>query len=160
MKITGKLKDIIKAILEVDSDTVYDVAVEPHKEKRSLNANAYAWVLMDKIARAVKSSKEEIYLRMLEKYGVFYYLPSLPENVEALKKVFRIVYNRGETVLTTPNWKRITCRQLQCYPGSSTYNTTEMSDLIDGIVSEAMELGIETETPDVLERMKQEWNAQ
>ena len=48
--------------------------------------------------------------------------------------------------------------QLQCYFGSSTYNTKEMSVLIDGIVYEAKELGIETLPPDELERMKVEWN--
>lgn len=46
---------------------------------------------------------------------------------------------------------------MQCYKGSSLYNTKEMSLLIDGVVRECKELGIETETPDEIERMKQEW---
>lgn len=41
--------------------------------------------------------------------------------------------------------------------GSSEYDTVEMSHFIDRIVEEAKELGIETATPDELERMKQEW---
>ena len=41
--------------------------------------------------------------------------------------------------------------------GSSEYDTAEMSHFIDRIVEEAKELGIETATPDELERMKQEW---
>ena len=41
--------------------------------------------------------------------------------------------------------------------GSHTYNTEEMSHLIDGIVSEAKELGIETLPPDEIERMMSTW---
>lgn len=37
--------------------------------------------------------------------------------------------------------------------GSSQYNTREMSRLIDGLVSECKECGIETLTPEELERM-------
>ena len=37
--------------------------------------------------------------------------------------------------------------------GSSTYNTREMSVLIDGVVTEAKELGIETLTPDQIKEM-------
>ena len=48
--------------------------------------------------------------------------------------------------------------QLQVYFGSSTFDTKEMSVFLDGIVSECKELGIETATPDELERMKQKWN--
>ena len=44
--------------------------------------------------------------------------------------------------------------------GSHTYNTAEMSSLIDGTVQDAKEQGIETATPDELERMKQQWRVE
>lgn len=47
--------------------------------------------------------------------------------------------------------------QLQCYFGSSTYDAKEMSVLIDGVVSECKEMGIETMTPDEIARLKSEW---
>ena len=47
--------------------------------------------------------------------------------------------------------------QIQAYYGSSTYNTAEMARFIDGIVSEARWLGIETMTPAEIERMKTAW---
>lgn len=47
--------------------------------------------------------------------------------------------------------------QLQCYYGSHTYNTKEMSRLIDGVVTSCNELGIETLPPVELKRMKEQW---
>ena len=48
--------------------------------------------------------------------------------------------------------------QLQCYKGSSLYDTLEMSRLIDGVVSDAQELGIDTMTPEEIREMKERWN--
>ena len=50
--------------------------------------------------------------------------------------------------------------QLQCYYGSHTYDTEEMSRLIDGVVTECRELGIETLPPDELKRMKEQWGVE
>ena len=47
--------------------------------------------------------------------------------------------------------------QLQCYFGSSTYTTAEMATLIDGVISECKDMGIETATPAELARMMGEW---
>ena len=134
--------------------------VREKRTRRGLSANNYAWLLMDRIAKHpdIRSSKEEIYLRMIEKYGPFTYRPSFPEDIEDLKRTYRIVYNRGETWLMTKSGRWLKTYTMQCYRGSSKYNTEEMSIFIDGIVSEAQELGIETDTPDEIERLKATWN--
>ena len=64
---TGNRNEIIQWLLEQDSETVFDI--KEHKEKRSLNANAYMWVLINEIANKVRLSKEEVYLNMLKSYG-------------------------------------------------------------------------------------------
>lgn len=46
---------------------------------------------------------------------------------------------------------------MKCYRGSSTFNQKEMSQLIDMVVQDCKEQGVETATPNELERMKQEW---
>jgi hypothetical protein len=75
-----------------------------------------------------------------------------PHMVDKVKQEWRTVRELGEV---TVNGK--TGMQLQCFFGSSTYNTKEMSVLIDGVVSECKELGIETMTPDELAGLKNEW---
>lgn len=158
MKFQGTINYILTEIQKaaLSTEKIFTCDIKEKREKRSLDANSYAWVLMDKIAKEIKSSKEEVYLRMLERYGVFVYISVSEIAINSLRKTFRIVYPRGTVV---EDMDGITCilRRCQCYVGSSKYDTKEMSDFIDGIVSEAQELGIETETPDELARMKAVW---
>ena len=125
-----------------------------YKERRSLDANAYAWVLMTKIADAVSSSKEEIYEDMLQKYGAVY------EDEEGY--ITMTVKKSVDMSKISGHWKYIkdngTFASYLMIKGSSEYDTAEMSHFIDRIVEEAKEIGIETATPDELERMKQEWH--
>ncbi len=129
-----------------------DVEIKVHRNRRSLNANAYLWVLLSKMAEALKTSKDELYLIMLERYGVFTHVIVKPEAVERVKAEWRTVRELGKGKIGG-----IEGVQLQCYFGSSTYNTKEMATLIDGVVSECKEIGIETLPEGELQFMKEEW---
>lgn len=144
----------VRAFVAGMKDAVYTVCLKRKRQKRSLDANAYAWVLMEKIAAAVGRSKDDIYLDMLERYGVFTHLIVKPAAVDMLMREYRLCRDLGEV---TVNGK--TGRQIQAYFGSSQYDTAQMSRLIDGITAEARDLGIETATPEELARMKGEWDA-
>ncbi|MDD4565492.1 MAG: recombination protein NinB [Eubacteriales bacterium] len=128
------------------------VEVKQYRQKRSLDANAYLWVLLQKIAEAVNSSKDEVYLQMLERYGVFTHIVVKPRMVDKVRQEWRAVRELGEVTVNGQ-----TGIQLQCFFGSSTYDTKEMATLIDGVVSECKELGIETMTPEELQLLKNEW---
>lgn len=128
------------------------------RNRRSIDANNYMWELLSQMAPLLKTTKEELYIHELQKYGTFMYLPGTDEDMKKLQKVFRIVINRGDTTLTTPSGKEMKMHQLQCYKGSSLYDTLEMSRLIDGVVSDAKEQGIDTMTQDELREMKERWN--
>jgi len=132
---------------------LYTATLKEHREKRSLDANAYAWVLMSKIADAVGTSKDEVYLEMLERYGVFTHIIAKPQAAARIKEEWRAVKELGTVTVNGQ-----TGIQLQCYYGSSTYDTKEMSTLINGIVSECKDLDIETATPREIAMMCEEWN--
>jgi hypothetical protein len=119
-----------------------------YREKRSLDANAYAWVLIGKIADVLREDKEKVYEYMLKHYGQST-LVSVANNVD-VKSYFK----HYEAVFMND-----THTEYLVMKGSSEYDTKEMSILIDGIVQEAKELGIETETPENLERMKSLWES-
>ena len=123
-----------------------------HRERRSLDANAYLWVLLQKMAEALDRDKWGLYLEMLGEHGVFTHIIVKPHMVEKVKEEWRTVKELGEVCVNGT-----TGIQLQCYFGSSTYNTKEMSVLIDGVVSEAKEMGIETLPEEELIRMKEMW---
>lgn len=142
-------------IEQINAQDILRVKITKYRQKRSLDANAYAWVLMSKIAEAVNSSKEEIYEEMLQKYGVIY------EDEDGFITV--TVKNSVDMAKIDGHWKYIKDNgKFASYlmiKGSSEYDTAEMGRFIDRIVEEAKELGIETATPDELEKMKQEWHA-
>ena len=172
MEFTGNLKGIVRdyqtnqfnitfsinensVVNEIDKlkDSKLSIKAVKHREKRSLDSNAYAWVLMQKIAEAVNSDKWSIYLECLKKYSrSFSHVIVKPEAVEKMKELYRTCVDLGEISVNG-----MTGHQLQVYYGSSTFNTKEMSVFIDGIVSECKELNIETLPPAELERMKAAW---
>ena len=128
------------------------VEIKQHRIRRSLDANAMLWVMLDKMAQALRTIKDEIYLQMLDRYGVFTHIVVKPEVVERVKQEWRTVRELGEIIV---NGK--TGIQLQCYFGSSTYNTKEFSVLLDGVINEAKELGIDTMSDAEKESLIKDW---
>lgn len=129
------------------------VTAKKWKQKRSLDANAYVWQLMSKIADVIDSSKEEVYEIMLQKYGYLYqdedgYITvTVKDHVDMGKIEGHWMRYKGNGQFTS----------YLMIKGSSQYDTKEMSHFIDMIVEEAKGLGIETLPPGELERMKAAW---
>ena len=124
------------------------------RKKRSLDANAYFWVLVGKIADKLRASKDEIYFEMLKKYG-----QSITVTVRAGLDLSRAGFKYYELFKDGISAGK-PFEAYRVFVGSSQYDTREMSVLIDGVVQEAKELGIETLTPlelaEILGRYEQE----
>lgn len=133
---------------------LYDFQLDPRqweltllktKNKRSLDANAYLWHLVNEMANEMRSSKEEVYLEMLRRYGQSQLIKLPTEGLPILTKAVKYM----------DIWKEVDeFTYVKVHMGSSDMDTKQMSILIDGVVSEAKELGIETMTPDELNRLK------
>ena len=126
------------------------VKIDKYREKRSLNANAYAWLLIGKIADDRRASKEEIYLQMLKDYGQSKVFSIVSE--ADVSGYFKYYEETGEGTVNGKLFKHY-----RVFKGSSEFDTREMSIFIDGIVSEAKELGIQTMTPAQLAELKSLW---
>ena len=154
--ITFETDEDITGCIDQIKEKPLTIVAKIFRKKRSRDANAYAWVLMQKIAEAIHSDKWSVYLELLEKYSrAFTHVIAKPEAVERFTKEWRAVKNLGW--ITVNGESGI---QLQCYYGSSTFDTKEMSVLIDGIVEECRQVEIETRPPDEIERMKREWGVE
>lgn len=114
------------------------VEVKLKRRHRSLDANAALCAMLGDMAAVLHTSKDELYLQMLERYGVFTHVIVKPNVVERVKAEWRTVRVLGEVTVNGQ-----TGIQLQCYFGSSTYNSKEFSVLLDGVISEAKEIGVE-----------------
>ena len=144
----GTPDEIIKWLLNQDRDKYFEV--KQHRQKRSLSANAYAWVLIGKLADVMRASKDEIYMQMLKRYGQFKVVSVI--TAVDLDGYFKYFEPFGETVLDGKSFTHY-----RVYKGSSQFDTREMSIFIDGLISEAKELEIETLPPDEIVRLKEMW---
>lgn len=146
----GKPLQIINWLYNQDKDKIFEI--KEYKQKRSLNANAYAWQLITKIGNELRKSKEEVYLQMLKDYGQ-------SEIISVLSNInpagyFKYYEKIGTGII---NEKEFT--HYKIYKGSSEFDTKEMSIFIDGIVEEAKNLGIETMTPSQIEELNSLWKS-
>lgn len=128
------------------------------KKKRSLDANAYAWVLMDKLAAELRISKEEIYRNAIRNIGGNSEIVCVPDkSIDKLKQIWER-NGLGWQVETMPS-KLKGCVNAVLYYGSSAYDTTQMSILIDRLVQDCKSVGgIETMPPDKLNGLLEAWD--
>ena len=146
-------KDGIKAVAwlsslisSLDDNKTYAVEVKQHKKQRSLDANAYCWVLIDKLSEKLNVSKTEIYSETV----------CVP--TKAVNKVCEGWKHNGIGWQTETFKSKIDgCTNVILYYGSSSYNTNQMSMLIDNIVQDCKALDIETLTPKELQALKDGW---
>ncbi|MBR1382275.1 MAG: hypothetical protein IJ555_00445 [Ruminococcus sp.] len=162
-ELTFKGQDSIKAVAwlagyveTLNSEKEYTVTVKEKKAKRSLDANAYAWVLIDKLAERLHESKIELYKQYIREIG------GVSETVCVLEKAADRLCEGWEHSGIGWQTDRLKsklegCINVVLYYGSSVYDTAQMSRLIDLIVQDCRALGIETKDPAELERLVEAW---
>lgn len=134
----------------------WELTIRKKKKSRSLDANGYAWVLIDKIAKKIGSDKITVYRETIRQ------IPGVSTVVCCLDKAkddFRREWENhgiGWQVEEMPS-KLEGCVNLICYYGSSTYTGEQMSILIDRLIEECKTLHISTLTPLELDRLKREY---
>ena len=135
-----------------------DVSLKPYSAKRSTRANAYLWELCDKIAEKLSTdkviyTKEDVYRDTIKECGIFKDFENLkPSDAKTLCHVWKQLGTGWvtEQVDYMPDGENVIIR---CYYGSSTYNVSQMSRIIDNVVQDCKALGIETMTPDEIANM-------
>lgn len=139
----------------------YSVEIKQYRKKRSLDANAYAWQLLGKLAAALSTqdvtySPEHVYRELIRDVGDNYEI--MPVRDDALERWVQIWKSRGLgwvcEVMGPSKIKGYT--NTRCFYGSSVYDTAQMSRLIALIVEECKAAGVETMTPEELERLVEE----
>ena len=143
-------KDSVKRCWDELRDKNISIQVDEYKEKRSLNANNYAWALLSKIGNVMRLSKEDVYLKMLKEYGQSEMI-SVKAHIP-ISDYIKYCEEAGESTLNGTVFKHY-----KVYKGSSEFTKSEMAIFLDGVVSQAQELDIDTRTPDEIARLKDLW---
>lgn len=146
----GKADELIRWLTTQDNEKTFEI--QEHKEKRSLNANALLWKCLGEMATSLRTDKWDVYLEMLKRYGTFTYICVKPKAVEAVKRQWREVEEIGHIDINGQD-----SVQMLCYYGSSTMNTKEFSTLLDGVISEMKEMGLDTPEQKDLDRAIENW---
>lgn len=154
------IERFLESIKPITPEGTYEVLIRRKRPKRSKNANAYMWTLCEQIAQLIGDRKETIYKQAIREVGV--YSDVLVATGEPMAELIATWSNNGigwfaesfePEYVSSKKMKRV-----RLYKGSSTYDSKQMSRLIDYIVEEAQDLGIETDTPDEIARMKALWS--
>ena len=145
-------KELLSIISKLDGKRAFVCEIKPYSKKRSLDSNAYFWELINKLSKAIKTSQDELYRHYIEQFGCCYIHPSKNEDKDEFMRMWG---SRGK------GWfcKEIGASKLKGYTniqvffGSSVYGTKDMSNLIDEIIEDCKEQGINTLSPAELEML-------
>lgn len=145
---------------KIDADIEYTVSITKKTKRRSLNANAYAWVLCDKIARELSKhgyfSKIDVYKRVIRECGAFTLLPIKTSATERYIEIWEHNgigwYAEDLGAAKTEGYNIV-----RAYHGSSVYTTEEMKRLIDALVDECAQLNIRIDDSDYVNSLIGAW---
>lgn len=150
---------VAKQVCEAfEQDKEHDLLLKKRTRKRSLDANAYFWTLVGKLAAKLKLKPDDVYRQYVPDVGDNYEIvPIKKEHIEDWNRMWcsghigRLTDDLGEC-RNIPGYHYI-----RCYFGQSDYDTAQMSRLIEMVVDDCKAQGIETMTPDELRRLVSQW---
>ena len=150
-------KNLARRFVYEKKNRGYVAVLKEYRKKRSLDANAYCWVLIDKIASALGQTKEAVYREAIRSIGGNSETVCVKE--EAANSIRQSWERNGMGWITDSVPSKLPgCVNVVLYFGSSTYDTKQMTALINAVVQDAQALGIETLTPDKLALLKEGWS--
>lgn len=124
-------------------DNEIEITVSKFSEKRGLSANNLLWEMCSKIAKKIGSTKEDVYREHIREVGEYTPLPIKAEAVDRFSQIWS-EHGIGWFVDVVDDSKLSGYKLVFAYQGSSTYTTAQMSRLIDSVIADAKEIGIDT----------------
>ncbi|MGN0416959.1 hypothetical protein [Anaerostipes faecalis] len=142
-------EDIRKEYENLKDKDMLRIRIVQYRKKRSIDANAYYWTLLTKFSDVIGISNQEAHNMMLRGYGqpeIFdekMVYVTIPDTEDAEKKVNNATdYHLCPTSQIRAGNDGVMYRTYRLLRGSRTYNTKEMSRLIDGLITCCKEAGI------------------
>lgn len=145
------------SIVRKHKDKLYDLTVKEHQKKRSLDANAYAWVLINKIADVLRITPIEIYRQAIQNVsGNYEIIPVKAEAADHFKQIWE-AQGLGWPCVDMGKSKLDGYRNLRAYYGSSTFSVPQMQVLIDNLVQDCRALDIEVKSDEEIASLMGAW---
>lgn len=139
-------------------DKLLTLSIKEFRKKRSLDANAYFWVLCSKLAGKTGIEKTVIYRSYIKEIGDNSETVCIPN--KSLKKIIKGWQHNGLGWLAETFPSKIeNCTNATLYEGSSEYDTAQMSRLINAVVQDCKEQGIETKSDEEIQSLLKRWKS-
>lgn len=164
----GSGKPYLNILVDEDTRTLFEACAElmkhdklsikitKHRNKRSLDANAYAWVLIGKIAEKTNVPREDVYRSAIKEIGGNYDIVCAQDKaVDSLREAWQ--KNGIGWITDTMPSKIEECTNVILYHGSSSYDTQQMSRLINILVQDCEQLGIEVKCQEEIDSLLSSW---
>lgn len=151
-----KNRNVLQGLEKLKSFNI-NIKLEKWYSKRSLNANAYMWQLIGKLAKKMNLTNNEVYRKHIKEAGSFTVL-QMEEN--EMKEFERIWQSKGLGWICEKSVDRYGQIVLLAFHGSSIYTTKEMARLIDSVIQDCREQGIETKTNEEIDSLLKEWDSE
>lgn len=152
----NEVNDFKELVDDMNGLDKLSIEIKPYRARRSLDANAYAWVLMDRLAEKLNESKENVYREYIKHIGGNSEIVCIKNN--AVERLCEGWSKNGIGWQTDTFPSKIEgCTNVILYYGSSTYDSSQMTRLLDLIIQDCKQQNIPVETPDEIARLKSLW---
>ena len=151
-------RESISSLEEIKDDKL-SVEIKKYRKSRSNDANKYFWKLLQEICEQKGIDTIEDYKRRVKELGIFKQFKIMTQDVKTFEKIWT---DRGIAwfceILDTEYIGNTEFKIINAYYGSSSYNSKQMSRLIDNLVQDCEAVGIETKSDKEIESLLKEWD--
>lgn len=156
IQVDEDIRTLFESCSELMKQDKLSIKITKHRAKRSLDANAFCWVLIGKIAEKTNAPREEVYRNAIREIGGNYDVVCAQDKaVEALRESWQ--KNGIGWVSDTMPSKIEGCTNVMLYYGSSTYDTHQMSRLLNLLCQDCDQFGIPTRPQEEIDSLLNSW---
>ena len=145
--------------LEDIKDNKLSIEIKKYRKSRSIDANRYFWKLLQEVCEYKDIDTIEEYKRRVKELGIFKQFKIMTQDVKTFQKIWT---DRGIAwfceVADTTYIGNVEFKIINAYYGSSSYNTKQMSRLIDNLVQDCKAIGIETKSDAKIDSLLRQWD--
>lgn len=149
----------LDVVEELKNENKLNVELKKYRKTRSLDANSYFWKMLSELCELAEIDTVEEYKRRVKELGIFKQFRIQTEDVKTFEKVWT---DRGIAwfceIADTEYLGNIEFKIINAYYGSSSFNSKQMSRLIDGVVQDCKIYGIETKPQQEIDSLLKEWD--
>lgn len=150
-----KNKEILE---ELKNEKKLNIELKKYIDHRSLNANSYFWKILTELCDLAEINTVEEYKRRVKELGIFRQFKIMTNQVSTFKKIWE---DKGVAwfceISDTEYIGDVEFKIINAYYGSSSFNSKQMSRLIDGVVQDCKIYGIETKPENEIKSMLENW---